>query len=314
MTRPHDSVADLLAERRAPTPAEVEDMAEAGRRRGSRPKRVRPPPPPKSIMTEDRRLLTASPHTDDDGWLAQATESLGVDCPEVATLLREGIGQALPATQRPSAADAMASTDQYEQTLQRGLSFVSALEPRSALEAALAVQMLGAHNAAMAMCEQTTIRAGQSGQVEYARLMNQAMRTFTAQVEALQKLRTGGKQQVEVRYVYVDARSQTVVQPVREGLQRGCGDERIEQPHAPGGALGRAALAGLSLWSEDALGGAVPGPGDQGAETMPDAWRPEPRRTHGIGERELSGRGVDTKDDSGQGDGASLRPLREEAA
>lgn len=132
------------------------------------------------------------------------------------------------------------------------------------------------------------------GLTDYARMMNQTMRTFAAQVEALSKLRTGGKQQVEVRYVYVDARSQTVV---NAGGEAGRVEQIGGQPHAPR-TLSHAVAAGLPVRSENAGGDALPVTCDQGEAALPDARREVSRRTIGRRERQLQSGPLDASSDS----------------
>jgi len=142
------------------------------------------------------------------------------------------------------------------------------------------------------------------GLTDYARMMNQTMRTFAAQVEALSKLRTGGKQQVEVRYVYVDARTQTVV---NAGGEAGGVEPISEQPHAPR-ALGHAVAAGLPMWGADARGDALPVASDQGEAPLPDARGQKPRSATRGRQRELHAGSVDTGSDSRTASGPRAHP------
>lgn len=57
-------------------------------------------------------------------------------------------------------------------------------------------------------------------------------RTFATQIEALAKLRNGGKQQVEVRHVYVNGNA--VIGDVHAGTGGGGSLENGRRPHAPG--------------------------------------------------------------------------------
>ena len=153
-------------------------------------------------------------------------------------------------------------------------------------------------------------------------------RTFTAQVEALAKLRSGGKQQVEVRYVYVDARGgQNVIAtgfsgPQGDGascpLQAMGGGGHLEnevQPYAPARLVsGPEAAGGVPVWSPDTIGHALHGSCDPRPEALQDARRTQSRSSEGSGERGLEGRPILARA-SGQseGDAGACSPLQSDA-
>lgn len=102
------------------------------------------------------------------------------------------------------------------------LSVVNEIAPRDPVERMLAVQMAATHVA--------TIRAGRwmatsenlpQVQAHYTGF-NKLARTFAAQVEALRKHRTGGKQTVVVQHVNVADGGQAIVGHVQHG---GRGDD-----------------------------------------------------------------------------------------
>lgn len=104
------------------------------------------------------------------------------------------------------------------------LSIVNDMAPRDSVERMLAVQMAATHVA--------TIRSARwlantenipQVQAHYTGF-NKLARTFTAQVEALRKHRTGGEQRVTVQHVNVSDGGQAIVGNVKAG-GRG-GDER----------------------------------------------------------------------------------------
>lgn len=90
------------------------------------------------------------------------------------------------------------------------LGVVKGIEPRDQLEAMLAMQMAAVHLATidrgrrMLVCEDERRH-------EYERAFNRLARTFTAQMEALKKYRSDGKQTVRVERVNVEAGGQAVV-------------------------------------------------------------------------------------------------------
>lgn len=91
------------------------------------------------------------------------------------------------------------------------------LKPRNGMEAVLAAQIISNHLLAMkfsrlTMVEKTTER------VEKLEVMaTKFLRTTTAQMEALHKLRNGGKQKVKVEHVHVYEGGQAIVGTVNPG-------------------------------------------------------------------------------------------------
>lgn len=89
---------------------------------------------------------------------------------------------------------------------------LAGIAPQNTLESMMGVQMVGCHNAATEFLrralrpDQTT--AGVDLNVNRA---TKLLRTFTAQVEALQKLRGKGQQTVRVEHVTVNAGGQAIV-------------------------------------------------------------------------------------------------------
>jgi hypothetical protein len=161
--------------------------------------------------------------------------------------------------------------------LAAGLGFVAGLGPQSPLEAALAAQMYATHCATMTMSRGLHRAEMRDALSDYARMMNQTARTFAAQVEALAKLRSGGKQQVEVRYVYVNGNA--VIGDVHTSGGRGL-DGVGQQPHAPA-IPGFASAPGVPMWGADPARDAMSVASDPGPQAMQDARGKEPRRSEG---------------------------------
>lgn len=97
------------------------------------------------------------------------------------------------------------------------LSIIKDLAPRDAVERMLAVQMVTTHIASirsarwLAHCENLD-----QAQAHYAGY-NKLIRSFAAQMEALRKHRTGGKQTVTVQHVNVEDGGQAIVGNVETG-------------------------------------------------------------------------------------------------
>lgn len=111
-----------------------------------------------------------------------------------------------------------------QQPDERGLNFVlgvvKGVQPRDQLEAMLAVQMAAVHLATidrgrrMLICEDERRH-------EYEKAFNRLSRTFAAQMEALKKYRSDGRQTVRVERVNVEAGGQAVVGDVHHGGEGG---------------------------------------------------------------------------------------------
>lgn len=297
MTKRDDKTrAKILADRPEPTEKQAAHIAEASARVALK---RHDPGRPKAPRTKvayfgENKVLVASPHTDDTGWAAEMADALGTGDGRVADMLQSAVSR----VSTVQALDSQADADRFGQETEQVLAFIAENAPANPVEASLLMQMAAVQQVSMSMVAGALQSERRDAKADYVRLMNQTMRTFSAQAETLHKLRTGGKQQVEVRYVYVDARTQTVV---NTGGERGGLDEIGRQPHAPGGLLGHAVAAGLPMRCADTSGDGLPIAGGEGASAMPDARRQKSGRTPRRGQRELRGRTVDGGDDSDPG-------------
>ena len=237
-----------------PDPSEVEKKAirKAIDRVNARPRRV-------CISGKDGKMQ--SPHADHDGWTNRLADTLGTTSDgfmsaALASLDYTGRGRGSERLSEPQGVNA-------------ALALVAAINPADELEAALAIQMAGTH----ALSTELLGRAKQTDRTDhiqlYAGLAVKLQNTFAAQITALAKLRGGGKQQVEVRHVYIN------------------GNAVIGDVHATGGEAGaafghRPHVQGLEhlpgapcppMRSADPGGECVPVAGDGGPDEMPDARR-----------------------------------------
>ena len=91
------------------------------------------------------------------------------------------------------------------------------VKPRDELEAMLATQMGAIHAATMMMARKlnqvTTIQQQDSAE----RTLNKLARTFTIQMDALKRYRTGGQQKVIVEHVTVNSGGQAIVGALATG-------------------------------------------------------------------------------------------------
>lgn len=285
----------LLAKRPAPTDNEAAAIAEATARvKAARSDPARPRVPKSKIAYHGpNRVLVASAHSNDEGWAAQMADALGSADGRVIDFLQSTACQGSAAAGKVNSQE---DADRLQRDTDEALAFVAENLPNNPIEAAILVQMAAVHRVSMAMASATLTASRRDQQADAVKQMNQTMRTFAVQAEALNKLRTGGKQVHEVRYVYVDARTQTVI---NGGVGDGAALPNLQQPHAPlAGALSYAPPASLPVWGADASGDALPVASDQGEAPLPDARRQEPRRSVRRGERQLSSGPVDKEGDS----------------
>ena len=98
---------------------------------------------------------------------------------------------------------------------ERGLNFmlsvVKGVEPNDQVEAMLAAQMAAVHMATMTFARRLAHVDNITQQDSAERAFNKLVRTFTTQVEALKRYRTGGEQKVTVEHVTVNEGGQAIV-------------------------------------------------------------------------------------------------------
>lgn len=161
------------------------------------------------------------------------------------------------------------SSPAWKESQQRAIAgALIGIGPRDEIEGMLAVQMLGAHHAAME-CYRRAMLGEQTfeGRKECLNQANKLSRTYTTLLEALNRHRAKGQQKVTVEHVHVHAGGQAIVGAVE--TPGGVASENRRQPHAK--AISHAPVA--PLWGENPKGDPVPSTGD-GERPMPDARRP----------------------------------------
>lgn len=116
-----------------------------------------------------------------------------------------------------------------EKALNFMLSVVKGVGPKDEIETMLAAQMAAVHMSTMTLAR----RFGQVETVDQQdsaeRALNKFARTFTTQIEALKRYRTGGEQNVTVKHVTVNEGGQAVVGNVTHG-GRGVSEKRETTP------------------------------------------------------------------------------------
>ena len=165
------------------------------------------------------------------------------------------------------------SADPNSQDVNAGLAVMAAVQPENETETLLALQMMAANQGALS-CTARMRNAQFVDQLNiYGNLANKFMRTYTAQMEALAKIRRGGEQ--VIKYVHVHEGGQAVIGSTINQHQGGRSDGRSVQSHAAAAVSGCAALPG-----PDEEGNGVPLPLDAERE-MSDARRDKSGSTEG---------------------------------
>jgi len=97
------------------------------------------------------------------------------------------------------------------------VAVVRSVKPRDELEAMLATQMGAIHAATMMMARRLNHVETIPQQESAERALNKLARTFTTQMDALKRYRTGGQQKVIVEHVTVNEGGQAIVGSVATG-------------------------------------------------------------------------------------------------
>jgi hypothetical protein len=158
-----------------------------------------------------------------------------------------------------------------EKSYNAAIAVIEAAQPQNELEAMLVVQMIAANEAAL----RATSMVGKCDwfpqSMGFGNLANKFMRTFTAQTEALARLRRGGEQ--VVKYVHVHEGGQAVVAGT---INQNGGSGKIESGEQPYGT--KAAAPRAALRSPDPARDRVPIPCHAKRQMSP-ARRQEPGST-----------------------------------
>jgi hypothetical protein len=98
-----------------------------------------------------------------------------------------------------------------EKELNAALAALDGMRPRDEAEAMLATQMIATNRAAMDMLARARGAEYLPTMQECGNLAVRLLRTYTAQIEALAKLRRGGEQRVRIEHVHVHGGAQAIV-------------------------------------------------------------------------------------------------------
>jgi hypothetical protein len=211
------------------------------------------PRPPVVDVSEGVKI--GPPHSESQGWVADLHHTLGTRSHD---FMSQGLG-ALRYTGMDRGKQNNA--DGAEATINAGLAIMAAVAPENEIEAALGLQMAGCHSLAIEMLG----RARHTDRTDHIQLYGamavKLQRTFAAQLETLAKIRTKGKQVVEVvhihKHIHAAPGSQVVVADVHNrGEGGGVTDEILNQSQAKSPALAYA--PGMPMRRADPQGDGVP--------------------------------------------------------
>jgi len=101
------------------------------------------------------------------------------------------------------------------------LSVVKGAEPRDQFEAMLAAQMAVVHTQTMSFARRLANDGSIHQQDSAERAFNKLARTYTTQIEAFKRYRTGGQQNIVVQHVTVNEGGQAIVGNVAHGGRGG---------------------------------------------------------------------------------------------
>lgn len=188
MTKSTKAVASAVrSEKREPNVGEAAAMTTAIKATRARTARV-------SVVAAAGGV--AAPHSHEKGWSNHLAHTLGTGSDAF-------LGEALTKLDWATRARGKGRLED-PQALNAALALIGAIAPADELEGALAQQMAATHSLTMEMLA----RAAQTERTDHIQLYGgMAMKlqnVFVNQLGALSKLRGGGKQQVEVRHVYIN--------------------------------------------------------------------------------------------------------------
>jgi hypothetical protein len=107
------------------------------------------------------------------------------------------------------------------------LSIIKGIKPRDQVEAMLAAQMAAVHMATMTFARRLAHVDNIPQQDSAERAFNKLMRTFTTQMEALKRYRTGGEQKMTVQHVTVGEGGQAIVGNVTQDRREAAPEKAV---------------------------------------------------------------------------------------
>lgn len=210
---------------------------------------------------EGGALLCKSPHTAEEAHARFLYETFGTASPSFGS---DALSIIEMATR-----DRHAEPGESLGKVNAALAFIGALEPRDEVEGALAIQMACNHALATEMLWRAKSSSALDHVMQFGNMAVKLQRTFTAQIEALARMRGGANQSVRVEHVHVHEGGQAIVGNVASDGGRGRGRASAKgQSHAQPENDGSAPMLG-----QDPEGNGVPIASGERAPAVPDARR-----------------------------------------
>jgi len=154
------------------------------------------------------------------------------------------------------------------------LAAVDGARPENEKEAMLASQMAATHSLAMEMLGRARRAQTVEQQQAHGALATKLLRTFTAQAEALAKIKRGGEQTVRVEHVHVYPGGQAIVGAISTQRTEGGGaDENENQAYGTLDARAIAAAPRAALLGPNAVGDALSETRGERQEALPPPRR-----------------------------------------
>jgi hypothetical protein len=99
-----------------------------------------------------------------------------------------------------------------ETAMNAALALIEAVAPKNEVEGALAVQMAATHSASMAVLGRIgSAHSGYRLLNAYSNAASKLLRAYTAQVDALRRLRGGGAQHIRVEHIHLSDDAKAVI-------------------------------------------------------------------------------------------------------
>jgi hypothetical protein len=276
--KPAAGTERLAAKLRDPTPGEAKAISVATDAQAERPAR-----PEIGFEIVDAIARVTNPHSDPEGAFSHLYEAFGTTS---APFVHNCIGRLQAVLAQTGSGQSM------QDDLNAAFAMVAGLEPQNEGQAAVAVQIVANHIGSMQLTAKA-LRYADDGHIEAANLLTnmaaKLSRTMVAHVEALAKLRGGGRQIVEHRYIQVNGNAVVGdgTQAVFGGVNPQGGNNGSERQ--PQGTAGGAGL-GPALLGPQSPGETLPEGCDARAEEMPQSRGQEHRRSHRPGKRPIRAR------------------------
>lgn len=236
----------------APSARQALAIAAATERQKARPARAT-----MTVKVTDKTVLQISnPHSDGRGWSDHVNDTFGTTS---RAFSEQSLMRIVAVLQERTEAATQVQ-------INAALALLGAIAPRDELETVIGEQIVAAHVLSMGLMHQAKCSDTIPRMEAYTNMATKVSRTMAAHIDTLGKLRSGGKQTHEVRYVYVNGNAVVGdgAQAVFGGIDTPNGGPHARKPGQPHES-GVQALCGPEMRREDPGRDAVPVGGHAGS-------------------------------------------------